>query len=639
MNCEQVEELLSAYLDDSLTVEETAEAALEQRHSIAAHLQDCVRCRTTLADFRRFDTLLAQMPRISPSPALREKIFTSPDYFELTGIYTYKHRSIDRDHIILNKNVQRDTPGRPQLVALPGGRRVSASTSPTPSIETPTSPQPRAQAQRRGGNWGLRIMQTAIVASLLLTLGVGSLISWKLWAQNAHPAVSSSTFTPPAAPASGGPLSAGIYYVFLRDGSLWSAPADGSSKAERLTPESTTVADGWVVSPPLPGRSAGDKLAYIDLQQAFVHTLRSDGQSDTVVPQPLLKAGIAPSLLWDTSTGEAILNSMTWSKDGSMLAFVADPTGANTTSLYILSTETGSIQLVPLPIKGSVSHPVWSPDGRRIAFAVNHNGIESIVDYNTQNHGLLNIANNVNVQGSASDTLLNLDWSPDVNTPVITWSVGSIGHVHSLWVRHVGNGGNAFPQELSQGDYVQAIYSRTGRNDTGSWLFVTSYLGRAANLVSIDLTPGAIPAILTSGKQVNFAQWSPDGTYVDYLDSISSGVGTLHVVNVNTAADMLVSAGVTNDPAPAWSADGQQLVYNTGKQSVVVDVQGSLKFHPLKIRGLASLFSWSVSSPHQLVIALNDGQTGVYLVDTQRNTVLQLDQQAFNSPILWTEIP
>ncbi|TMC87222.1 MAG: zf-HC2 domain-containing protein, partial [Chloroflexi bacterium] len=97
MNCEQVEELLSVYLDDSFAVGETAETALELQHDIAAHLQDCVRCSTTLADFRRFDILLAQMPRISPSPALREKIFTSPEYFELTGIDNYKHRSIGRD--------------------------------------------------------------------------------------------------------------------------------------------------------------------------------------------------------------------------------------------------------------------------------------------------------------------------------------------------------------------------------------------------------------------------------------------------------------------------------------------------------------------------------------------------------------
>ena len=637
MNCEQVEELLSAYLDNSLALGETAEPATELRQKIALHLQDCIQCSTMLADFRRFDTLLTQMPRVSPDPTLREKIFFSPEYLELPD--TYDHLDIDKERTRPYKNVRRDTPGRPQLVALPGGRHASRETSPTFSTQTPTSLQPRAKARRRRGNWGLHIMQAAIAATLLLTLGVGSLISWKLWSQSAHTVVSTTTFTPPAGLSQGGPLSAGIYFVFQRDSTLWSAPVDGSSKAERLTPKSITVAEDWTISPPLPGRSAGDKLAYIDLQQAFVHTLRSDGQSDTVVHQPLLKTGIAPSSMWDTSTGEAILESLAWSNNGSKLAFVADPTGANVTSLYILSTETGNVQSVPLPIKGSVSQPVWSPDGIRIAFAVSNNGVISILDYNTQNHGLLTITNNVNVQRRPNDTLLSLDWSPDADAPAITWSVGSIGHVHSIWLRRVGNSGSVTPQELTQGDYVQAVYSRAGHSGLGSWLLVTSLLGRAANLWSIDLTPGTVPTVLTRGKQVNFAQWSPDGTYVDYIDTISSGVGTLHVVNIATTADMLVAAGVANEPPPAWSVDSQQLVYNTAKQTVIVDVQGSLQYHPLKIRGLASLFSWSVSSPRQLIIALNDEQTGIYLVDTQRNVTLQVDQQAINGPLLWAEIP
>src|SRR2546421_9303710 len=141
MNCEQVEELLSVYLDDSFAVGETAETALELQHDIAVHLQDCVRCSTTLADFRRFDTLLAQMPRISPSPALREKIFTSPEYFELSGIDNYKHRSIGRDHTIPNKTLRRDTAGGPPVSALPGGRPGF----PTTSAEKPTTLHPKAR--------------------------------------------------------------------------------------------------------------------------------------------------------------------------------------------------------------------------------------------------------------------------------------------------------------------------------------------------------------------------------------------------------------------------------------------------------------------------------------------------------------
>ena len=59
MNCEQVEELLSAYLDDTLAVGETAEFAHQLKRQIEAHLQECLSCRTTLVDFRRFDALLA----------------------------------------------------------------------------------------------------------------------------------------------------------------------------------------------------------------------------------------------------------------------------------------------------------------------------------------------------------------------------------------------------------------------------------------------------------------------------------------------------------------------------------------------------------------------------------------------------
>jgi len=48
---------------------------------------------------------------------------------------------------------------------------------------------------------------------------------------------------------------------------------------------------------------------------------------------------------------------------------------------------------------------------------------------------------------------------------------------------------------------------------------------------------------------------------------------------------------------------------------------------------------WSASSPQQLIVALSDGQEGVYLVDTQHNTVQQVDQEDISGPILWTEIP
>lgn len=625
MNCEQVKELLSAYLDDAL--------APAEREEVAAHLQDCPACSSILLDYRRLDSLLVHLPRVSPDAALREKIFSSPEYLELTGTFGGSERADERT--IPHQRIRHVDPGRPRLIALPGGRQSSSSTLP-PDISR--SPYRTTTHRRRNGgsSWGLRAMQIAIAAALLLTLGIGSLIGWNLWRMQKMTATNVNGITPPAG-LQQGPIPAGVRFVFLRDAALWSAPTDGGSGILRLTPQNVTVAENWAVRPALPGRPAGNMLAYIDLQRGFVHIIRSDGQSDTAIAQPLLKPGVAPSSMWDTGTGAAILSSLNWSKDGSMLAFVADPHGIGQPGLYIYSTGTGEVHAVPLPLKGVVSHPVWSPDGVRIAFELISNGNTGILDYNTQNHGMLTITSSVDTPQHPDDTVLALAWSGDVDVPAITWSVGTPGHVHGLWSQRVGVASILKTQEMVAGDYPQATYSQTARNGAGGWLLVGAYAGRSTDLFAVDLS--GVMTRLTAGKQVSFVQWSPDGLHIDYLDALSSGIGTLHMLDVNTGSDTLVSTGVADDPVPAWSTDGQRLVYSTGMHVLVVNVQASRTSQPLKLQGPASAFSWSTASPSQLVLAMSDGQEGIYLVDTQHGTMLQLDNEATRGPISWTQIP
>ncbi|HEX6108161.1 MAG TPA: zf-HC2 domain-containing protein [Ktedonobacteraceae bacterium] len=620
MNCERVEELLSAYLDNALASEEWRE--------VTAHLQTCTKCSVMLAEFSRNDALIAHLPRVSPNPALRNRIFSSPEFLELTGTFDISGEA-QKDWTVPKlpaKSPRRDTAGRPQLVAIPGGR----STSPTPSIQ-PLPPR------RRGKSGNLRTLFMVLAATVILAIGIGSFLSLNSWLHQTQ-ATNSGAITPPTGPLQGGPLAAGVRFVFLRNGALWSILTNSSKKqADRLTPSNVMVAANWVVSPAQTGRLAGDMLAYVDLQTAFVHIIRSDGQQDTIIKQPLLKTGIQPTSVWDTDTGATILNSLAWSNDGSMLAFVADPTGTGQTRLYIYSTETGITQIVPLTSKGSISHPVWSPDSIRVAFVLINNGSISIFDYNTQNHGLLTITNGLDSQ--AGDTVLSLNWSPSLDEPAITWSEGVIGHIHSLWVRRVGVGGAIEPGRLLEGDYVQAMYNRNGSNNRGSWLIVTSVAGRAGDLWRIDVVPGSSFVPLTSGKQVSFAQWSADGVHVDYLDALSSGVGTFHIVNVRTGVDSLFSTGVVNDPAPAWSTDGQELVYSTGTRIGIVNLRADSRTLFLKLNGVASTFAWSVTSSHQIVVALRDMSQGIYMVDTLHNTSLQMDKLGASGPIEWTEIP
>ena len=74
MSCEHVRDLLSAYLDNQLT-------AIE-RQNVASHLALCAECSTILADYRRFDALLAHLPRIAAPTTLDHALFPSKDLLQ-----------------------------------------------------------------------------------------------------------------------------------------------------------------------------------------------------------------------------------------------------------------------------------------------------------------------------------------------------------------------------------------------------------------------------------------------------------------------------------------------------------------------------------------------------------------------------
>ena len=104
MNCERVEELLSAYLDNALASEEWQE--------VIAHLQTCTNCSTMLIEFSRNDALISHLPRVSPDPALRNRIFSSPEFLELTGTFDISSEA-QQDWTVPKlpaKSPRRDTP-------------------------------------------------------------------------------------------------------------------------------------------------------------------------------------------------------------------------------------------------------------------------------------------------------------------------------------------------------------------------------------------------------------------------------------------------------------------------------------------------------------------------------------------------
>jgi Tol biopolymer transport system component len=635
MNCEQVEERLSAYLDNMLVSEE--------RRAMALHLQACSQCMMSFVELRKNDLLLSRLPRVSPSPLLHTRVFSSPEIQEVLAIMERQATHADVwPWSFPSNSLDTETPDRLPLVSLRPGPDVYVQPQAAKlAITKKLQPVSRTASDHRRGFVILR--NAAIALIVLLTLTTASLTALALHRQSVTVGAAGAITPPASGPGtvSAGPLPAGTRFVFLRNQALWSTlvGAGNQQKEQRLTPANVEVAANWVVSPIQAGHTAGDLVAYIDLRTATVHIIRSDGQQDTVIAQALLPAGISPTLFWKTAAGETILDSLAWSNDAGTLAFVGGAAGDGQTALFLYTRETGKVQAVATGLAGSVSHLVWSQDSLRLAFEVAHTGVVSIFDYNQADGGVLNLTNLANSAGSSSATVLTLAWSPSASEPAVTWSLGSIGNVSSLWIHHVGDGATLYPQLLLSGNYVQAIYSQNGDAGVGSWLLVPEEVGQAGDIWQVDLLPGANLVALSQGKQVSFANWSPDGSFVFYLDGQMNGQGDGYVVNVTTGATRFLSHTVALNPTPVWSDQHDQLVYSTGTYIDLLNTQNAGSVTQLKIRGPALNFSWSPAMPNQLVIILGGSTSGIYLVDTDHNSSQALDPQGISGQIQWTQIP
>jgi len=175
----------------------------------------------------------------------------------------------------------------------------------------------------------------------------------------------------------------------------------------------------------------------------------------------------------------------------------------------------------------------------------------------------------------------------------LTWSLGSAGHIHSLWTQPAGAPGTSGPLAIAQGDYTQAIYTQNGCAGSGCWLLVSTHSSLSSDLSSVNVTNGAT-ASLTNGKQVIAAQWSPNGQYINYLDRESGAAGMLHVIDTLTGSDTALASDITSTSTPTWSPDSQQIAYSNGTHVLIVNVQNFNKItQSWQLQGESGPIAWT----------------------------------------------
>jgi WD40 repeat protein len=253
MNCEKAENNLSAYLDDMLDP--------QLREEVAAHLESCASCSEVVAEYRRYDILLRDSPRVSPPPELRDRIFGSPQYAA-----------------ILRREAK-------------AGDGSSGVTLPRPHQSPP--------------RWTRVALQSAAVLAII----IGTALLLKQGFFHSSPTTTGHTSTPIIGnnPQTA-PLPAGSRVVYEHNGALWSAPETGPGVGGQLTPINIQVGNIWSVSPD------GRLVAYIEAASGRIHVIRADRLNDV--------AFASYSALCSNSSC-TVHPTLVWSPDGKYLAYLS----------------------------------------------------------------------------------------------------------------------------------------------------------------------------------------------------------------------------------------------------------------------------------------------------------------------------
>ncbi len=239
---------------------------------------------------------------------------------------------------------------------------------------------------------------------------------------------------------------------------------------------------------------------------------------------------------------------LSWSPDGKLLAF-SDRTSSNEpTSIYLLSLDSLSTRRVTSPGLPGDYNPVFSPDGRTLAFNRGSQGVTSIYT--------------MPVAGGQERRLITgsqfgwgLAWTSD-GRDIIFGRAGWLAKFGWLW-KVSARGGE--PQRLQVGQEGTEPFIRGSR---------LVYARQVSNLniwrKQLDSKHSSLPAnrFLSSTAIESGPQYSPDGSSIAFESTRS---GSYEIWMCRSDGTNLVQLTYFNNVTgtPRWSPDGRQIAFDS----------------------------------------------------------------------------
>jgi len=222
-------------------------------------------------------------------------------------------------------------------------------------------------------------------------------------------------------------------------------------------------------------------------------------------------------------------------------------------SILVMEAD-GSEQTVLIDDEDFNSHPVWSPDGSKIAYRI----------FGDTNSGI-KIANS---DGSNVALVAEFEhepaWSPDGTK--IAFSSARSGNFEIYTMNLDGSG-------RTQVTDHESVDSTPVWAPGGSQLAFESLRDGNSEIYLINIDGTGLTQLATNtGSYASSPSWSPDGTRIAFHSDRD-----IYVIRVDGSNSIQLTDEATLDIDPAWSPDGKHIVYTSGYQIWVMNEDGSGK--------------------------------------------------------------